>query len=165
MSFGLLASLCLIASFLCSFSSQTSLLRQTFYKFQWYGSWSRSYYSLFARLDPVFGKTSQNARFLKRKRAFWACFRENWVYKFGHSAPNWPSKASLPHFHFKADPDPAFTLMRIRIQLLKISIQIRIHNTGLHIRYLNTSTDLNFKSFSSWLPYVRRTEYNGIFKF
>jgi hypothetical protein len=22
--------------------------------------------------------------FSNRKRAFWACFRENWVYKFGH---------------------------------------------------------------------------------
>jgi hypothetical protein len=29
-------------------------------------------------IDPVFTKTSP-------KRSFWACFRENWVYKFGHS--------------------------------------------------------------------------------
>jgi hypothetical protein len=28
-------------------------------------------------LDPVFAKTSQ-------KRSFWACFRENCVFKFGH---------------------------------------------------------------------------------
>jgi hypothetical protein len=28
-------------------------------------------------IDPVFSH---------RKRAFWACFRENWVYKFGHSS-------------------------------------------------------------------------------
>jgi hypothetical protein len=33
-------------------------------------------------IDPVFAKTSQNA--IKWKRAFWACFHENWVYKFGH---------------------------------------------------------------------------------
>ncbi len=33
------------------------------------------------------------------KRAFWACFRENWVYKFEH----W-----YPAFHFDADPEPAF---------------------------------------------------------
>jgi hypothetical protein len=36
-------------------------------------------------IDPVFAKTSQNARFLlSEKRAFWARFRENWVYNFGH---------------------------------------------------------------------------------
>jgi hypothetical protein len=31
-------------------------------------------------------KQAQNARFksLKMKKTFWACFRENWVYEFGH---------------------------------------------------------------------------------
>ncbi len=37
-------------------------------------------------IDPVFAKTSQNARFLlsENERFVWACFRENWVYKFRH---------------------------------------------------------------------------------
>jgi hypothetical protein len=36
-------------------------------------------------IDPVFAKTSQNARFLlSENERFGACFRENWVYKFGH---------------------------------------------------------------------------------
>jgi hypothetical protein len=35
-------------------------------------------------LDPVFTKTSPNRTFQWLKRAFWACFRENGVYKFGH---------------------------------------------------------------------------------
>jgi hypothetical protein len=37
-------------------------------------------------IDPFFAKTSTNKTlvFNQWKRAFWACFRENWVYKFGH---------------------------------------------------------------------------------
>ncbi len=36
-------------------------------------------------IDPVFAKTSpKTIVFSHRKRAFWACFRENWVYNFGH---------------------------------------------------------------------------------
>jgi hypothetical protein len=34
-------------------------------------------------IDPVFAKTSQRRSFLVIE-AFWACFHENWVYKFGH---------------------------------------------------------------------------------
>ena len=36
-------------------------------------------------IDPVFAKTKKKRSFsIEGKRAFWACFRENWVYKFGH---------------------------------------------------------------------------------
>ncbi len=39
-------------------------------------------------IDPVFAKTSTKRSLSlmseKWKRAFWACFREIWVYKFGH---------------------------------------------------------------------------------
>ena len=35
-------------------------------------------------IDPVFTKQAQNARFQSKKKAFWACFRENSVYNFGH---------------------------------------------------------------------------------
>jgi hypothetical protein len=36
-------------------------------------------------IDPVFAKTSQNARFLlSENERFGLVFRENWVYKFGH---------------------------------------------------------------------------------
>ncbi len=36
-------------------------------------------------IDPVFAKKKPNTLvFSHRKRAFWTCFRENWVYKFGH---------------------------------------------------------------------------------
>ncbi len=35
-------------------------------------------------IEPVFAKTSPKKIFFNDwKRAFWACFRENWVYKFG----------------------------------------------------------------------------------
>ncbi len=34
-------------------------------------------------------KQAQNACFYPLKRAFWACFRENWVYKFGHWTELW----------------------------------------------------------------------------
>ncbi len=35
--------------------------------------------------SPCFRENQPKRSFsIKRKRAFWACFRENWVYKFGH---------------------------------------------------------------------------------
>jgi hypothetical protein len=34
---------------------------------------------------PCFRENKPKVSFsIKKKRAFWACFRENWVYKFGH---------------------------------------------------------------------------------
>ncbi len=36
-------------------------------------------------IDPLFRENKPKTLiFSHRKRAFWACFRENWVYKFGH---------------------------------------------------------------------------------
>ncbi len=39
---------------------------------------------------PCFRENQPKRSFsIKWKRAFWACFRENWVYKFGHRC-HWP---------------------------------------------------------------------------
>jgi hypothetical protein len=35
-------------------------------------------------IDTVFAKTSPKQSFCMTENEFWACFRENWVYKFGH---------------------------------------------------------------------------------
>jgi hypothetical protein len=48
------------------------------YKYQPKNNSARIYRPCFRK------KQAQNARFQSFKRAFWACFRENWVYKFGH---------------------------------------------------------------------------------
>ncbi len=36
-------------------------------------------------IDPVFTKTSPKRSYsvIENERLFWACFRENWLYKFG----------------------------------------------------------------------------------
>ncbi len=34
-------------------------------------------------IDPVFAETSPKRSF-SMKRELWACFRKNWVYRFGH---------------------------------------------------------------------------------
>jgi hypothetical protein len=46
---------------------------------------SKTMYSVPEIIDPVFAKTSQNARFLlSENERFGLVFVKNWVYKFGH---------------------------------------------------------------------------------
>ncbi len=48
-------------------------------------------------IDPCFCENKPKTLvFSHWKRAFWACFHENWVYNFGHR--------SLPFFKFKSSP-------------------------------------------------------------
>jgi hypothetical protein len=55
-----------------------------------------------------------NIVFSNRKRAFWGCFRESWVYKFGHwrvyrpvvADSHHPDEDPDPHISEKLDPDP-----------------------------------------------------------
>ena len=45
---------------------------------------------------PCFRENQPKRSFsIKWKRAFWACFRENWVYKFGHCAADTVAKPNL----------------------------------------------------------------------
>ncbi len=59
-------------------------------------------------IDPVFRENQPKRSFsIKWKRAFWACFRENWVYKFGHCSldVHWVSLSSPPttaFVHFRS---------------------------------------------------------------
>ncbi len=46
---------------------------------------------------PCFRENQPKRSFsIKWKRAFWACFRENWVYKFGHRTQLWKPPGSGP---------------------------------------------------------------------
>jgi hypothetical protein len=60
-------------------------------------------------IDPRFRENKPKTLiFSHRKRAFWACFRENWVYNFGHSGQPWIGGELLFKFWLKltqAEPD------------------------------------------------------------
>jgi hypothetical protein len=97
---------------------------------------------------PCFRENQPKRSFsIKWKRAFWACFRENWVYKFGHRAPGVASTVSLwaPSTTKRVSPAP----LRVS-EVPGVSLRGRVANPLLvsgsgtdfqYIRMRNTGID------------------------
>ncbi len=112
---------------------------------------------------PCFRENQPKRSFsIKWKRAFWACFRENWVYKFGHwyrivyclSGSSYPSECRM--FCSVCVPFIYFFLFRkmllIRFKICSSSFSELVEKFGIGLNWYLVY-DYRYWVCSLWLKY------------